>query len=139
MTKRKDILVLDFDGVIHSYTSGWKGADVIPDPPVPGFFPFLADMLAHGYDVQIFSSRSGQPGGIAAMRAYLYQAAGDYAASPDADKRLVLPGLIDMIDTIGFPTEKPPAKLTIDDRAVTFMGTWPTLEFVRDFQPWNKN
>jgi hypothetical protein len=30
----KPILCLDFDGVIHSYSSGWKGADVIPDPPV---------------------------------------------------------------------------------------------------------
>lgn len=29
----KPILCLDFDGVIHSYASGWKGADVIPDPP----------------------------------------------------------------------------------------------------------
>ena len=29
----KPILCLDFDGVVHSYTSGWKGADVIPDPP----------------------------------------------------------------------------------------------------------
>lgn len=30
------ILCLDFDGVCHSYTSGWKGAAVIPDPAVPG-------------------------------------------------------------------------------------------------------
>ena len=32
---RKPILCLDFDGVIHSYISGWKGADVIPDPLKP--------------------------------------------------------------------------------------------------------
>lgn len=32
----KQTVVFDFDGVIHSYTSGWKGATVIPDPPVPG-------------------------------------------------------------------------------------------------------
>ena len=62
----KPILCLDFDGVIHSYTSGWKGADVIPDPPVDGALDFLERASAH-FDVQIFSSRSNQPGGIEAM------------------------------------------------------------------------
>ena len=39
---KKPIVVLDFDGVIHSYKSGWKGADVIPDEPVPG--PVVPDL-----------------------------------------------------------------------------------------------
>src|SRR5882672_3079773 len=38
---RKPILCLDFDGVLHSYSSGWKGADVIPDAPTPGMAAFL--------------------------------------------------------------------------------------------------
>ena len=28
----KQTVVFDFDGVIHSYTSGWKGATIIPEP-----------------------------------------------------------------------------------------------------------
>lgn len=34
--------------------------------------------------------------------------------------------------------EKPPALLFIDDRAVTFDGTWPSIEFIKNFKPWNK-
>ena len=41
-------VVFDFDGVIHSYTSGWKGVANIPDPPVPGIREALADLRAAG-------------------------------------------------------------------------------------------
>ena len=118
----KPILCLDFDGVIHSYTSGWKGADVIPDPPVPGAIEFIREALKH-FDVQIYSSRSVQPGGIGAMQVWLVDYSRDIAMVEDA---------------IGWPKEKPAAFITIDDRALTFDGTWPEIETLKAFKPWNK-
>ena len=43
-------------------------------------------------------------------------------------------------DMVGltFPTEKPPAFLTLDDRALTFDGTWPDITTLQEFKPWNK-
>lgn len=123
----KPILCLDFDGVVHSYVSGWKGANMIPDPPVPGALQFIIDALAH-FRVAIYSSRSGQPGGIEAMRSWLTDHFEEYY---DADGAAAA-------KHIEWPTEKPPAVVTIDDRAITFTGQWPTMETLKEFKPWNK-
>lgn len=130
----KPILCLDFDGVIHSYSSGWKGAAVIPDPPVPGSLKFIADALKH-FRVAIYSSRSGQAGGINAMIEWL----GYWSV----DKEHGMPGDFDHAtwSSIEWPTEKPAAMLTIDDRALTFTGNWadfPIETRLLAFQPWNK-
>lgn len=55
---KKRILV-DFDGVIHSYRSGWKGLDVIPDPPVENAIKWLETICGdERFEVSIYSSRS---------------------------------------------------------------------------------
>lgn len=54
----KPTLCLDFDGVLHSYSSGWKGADIIPDPPVAGAADFIIEAQQH-FIVAVYSSRSG--------------------------------------------------------------------------------
>lgn len=134
----KPILCLDFDGVIHSYSSGWKGADVIPDPPVDGTFEFLFAAIEK-FDVQIFSSRSGQDGGIQAMREWLGKWAVDFwifdqkATAPEADNMAAR-----LLAAILWPTEKPRAMVTIDDRALTFTGEWPSIADLLEFKPWNK-
>lgn len=128
MNTRKPILCLDFDGVIHSYTSGWKGVDVIPDPPVRGAIAFMLQALNH-FDVQIYSTRSAVTLGRAEMRSWLKRHAdATWYPTPDG------PGLED----IKFPDTKPPALVTIDDRAITFTGEWPAMETLLNFKPWNK-
>ena len=123
----KPILCLDFDGVIHSYASGWKGANVIPDPPVPGAFAFIRRADKH-FDVQVYSSRSGQLGGIEAMRRWF----------AEHDQYVTQEALPDLLGIISFPTAKPSAFLTIDDRALPFDGTWPPMKTLKEFKPWNK-
>ena len=134
---RKPILCVDFDGVIHSYTSGWKGADVVPDPPVGGAIEFLW-RAAKVFDVQIFSSRSNEPGGIDAMRTWLdAEICQHFDCAFGGDPR-DFEAARELSAAISYPTVKPPAMVTIDDRAITFTGQWPTIESLRNFQPWNK-
>jgi hypothetical protein len=115
---------VDFDGVLHSYSSGWKGAANIPDPPVPGALAFLERALAC-FEVHIYSSRSHQHRGIGAMQDWL-----KWHATCGRDKPP------EWLGAIVWPTEKPAAFLTIDDRAVTFTGVFPDLEELAAFQPW---
>jgi hypothetical protein len=124
----KPILCLDFDGVCNTYTSGWQGADVILDAAVPGLFEFL-EAAAPYFDIQVFSSRSNQPGGIEAMQNWF-----------DQQHRIWLGDRFqgDEILSLSFPTQKPAALITLDDRAITFTGEWPDIDFLRNFKPWYK-
>lgn len=127
------IICVDFDGVIHSYVSGWQGVSVIPDPPVEGAIEWL---MAHlpvpdalglsapykGPEVVIYSSRSKSWRGRRAMK-----------------KWLIANGLPHWYITdkiLKFPIKKPAAFLTIDDRAICFDGTFPTADQMMKFKPW---
>lgn len=132
----KPTLCLDFDGVLHSYSSGWKGADVIPDPPVPGAMQFLLD-ASSVFTIAIFSSRSHQPGGLQAMQVWLALWLREWAS--ERPSRWPSDGWrADLLASIQWPTEKPAAFVSIDDRAIQFNGTWPAIEELRAFKPWNK-
>ena len=134
----KPILCLDFDGVIHSYVSGWKGSATIPDAPIDGAFEFIERALEH-FHVCIFSSRTGQyesfdsglrkKEGVDAMREWCEK----WAIHKLGEVRGR--GVMAMVT---FPIQKPSAMVTIDDRAITFDGTWPEIETLKNFKPWNK-
>lgn len=125
---RKPIVCLDFDGVIHSYTSGWKGPRSIPDPPVDGALEFMAEALRQGYDVVIHSSRARYFLGIYYMRQWLKGVAG-----------MMWYDHFDIgLESVRFVRWKPPALVTIDDRAIRFDGTFPQPREAANLIPWNK-
>ena len=113
-------VVFDFDGVIHSYTSGWQGEDTILDPPVPGIREALKEIRDAGYEVVVVSTRCATIKGHGAIEAWLYDN-----------------GLREYIDKVC--KEKPPAVAYIDDRAICFDGHPETLlKKIKNFQPWYK-
>jgi hypothetical protein len=129
------ILCLDFDGVLHSYFSGWKGATIIPDPPVHGAIEFLYEAIFH-FEVHIFSSRSCQQGGIDAMQDWLVRWEKEWIREQREIGRST--PRTSLLPNIQWPIDKPAAFLTIDDRAITFTGVWPTMQALQSFKPWNK-
>lgn len=126
------VVLVDFDGVLHSYTSGWQGEATISDPPVSGAIEWLTEMVRQyttrsGEDfdnirIAIYSSRSKHKGGVEAMQEWLLANG--------------LPA--ELLRHILFPREKSAAFLTLDDRAICFDGVFPTREQINAFKPWYK-
>ena len=160
--ERKPTLCLDFDGVIHSYTSGWKGAKKIPDSIVSGALDFITKAMQE-FTVAIYSSRSGQYGGIRAMKTWLRKRMKEVATlqvstPPELKKFVFTYGVgpctlvikssdwdraVDkasycLIHFIEWPKFKPPAKISLDDRAICFKGIFPSVEELLSFKTWQE-
>ena len=112
----KKTVVFDFDGVIHSYTSGWKGPGVVTDPPVAGIRESIEEIRTAGYHVCVVSTRCATLDGLRAVEGYL-------------KKHSII------VDDICM--EKPPAIVYIDDRAICFDGKPENLlHTIKCFKPW---
>ena len=152
---KKRILV-DFDGVLHSYTSGWQGARNIPDPPVPGAVEWLCAAL-ETFDVAIFSSRSHAFGGRRAMKGWLRKVSREFFLASEG--HVITGAWLQMgyntamdpwdvvcddaarhlVKRLEWPRHKVPAHLQLDDRAWCFGGEFPPLREMAAFQPWWKH
>jgi hypothetical protein len=145
------VLSVDFDGVIHSYTSKWAGIAVIPDPPVPGAIEALKQYAKH-FRVAVYSTRSETFDGRQAMAEYLVKNGLDPRYIESSDRELydifthpdpeeaerLDREFFECADRIYFPLTKPPALVMIDDRAYRFEGVWPGVDEIQSFKPWNK-
>ncbi len=106
---KKHTLAIDFDGVIHSYTSKWTGDEPI-DPPMPGVEEALKALVDKGWRLVILSTRKPE------------------FIQPYLDKH----GLAEYISDI--TNVKIPAKIYIDDRGYQFQNWVDTLNHVDDFK-----
>lgn len=113
-------LCVDFDRVIHSYTTPWSGTTSIPDPPNKGAFQWLTEVVQH-FDVYVFSCRCEDPSSEAAMKAWMRQ----HGLSEE------------VIAKLRFTNQKPAAILYIDDRSFHFQGSFPTVDAIKAFKPWH--
>ena len=156
---RKPILCLDFDGVIHSYTSGWKGPRTITDPPVDGAIDFLIE-ASQEFKIAVFSSRGLYWFGRWAMKRAIYRWAYEkfmQVQANDPYNRATYEYVTDMgartyepwsetcdyaarklVKSLSFPRQKPPAMVSLDDRAMQFKGAWPHPLELKKFKPWNR-
>ena len=107
-----------------------EGAAMIPDESVPGA-EFLLSAIEH-FEVHGFSSRCCEPGGIKAMARWLVEnGLPDHLVAHDGIENARDEG------KINFPKEKPPAFISLDDRAITFSGEFPDPKKLLYFKPWN--
>lgn len=125
----KPIICVDFDGCIHSYERGWQDG-VIYGSLVPGFLGWAVSALPH-FRLVVYSSRSKTGEGRVAMQQWLYNQLRARLMPSEADR---------FLGQLEFAHEKPPAFLTIDDRAICFRGDWgdPALmpAGLLDFKSW---
>lgn len=125
MAKTRWGVAIDFDGVIHSYTSGWTDAYTIDDPPMPGAIDWLKSLIDDdSYDIYIYTARLGH----------------------DADAKRAKQAILHWLKKFGltkpyrsklkFAEGKPPCIIFIDDRAWQFTGELPGVEQIKHFKPW---
>lgn len=109
-------IVLDFDGVLHSYSSGWTGPVPI-DPPVEGAVDFVRALIGRGYHVVVQTARCS-------------------AIWPEKDRANSKWALGIWLATHGFPPlevtgDKVPALFYLDDRGWRFTGDFQeVLDFL---------
>jgi hypothetical protein len=107
-TPQKKTICLDFDGVLHSYKSGWLGEDELEEP-MEGAQDFCKALKLQ-YEVVIASSR--------------------------AQSSLGYNAIYDWLVLHGFPfmpvhTHKPMAVLYVDDRGFRFTGSFQeVMDFI---------
>lgn len=119
-------IAIDFDGVIHRYSQGWKDGSIY-DKPNERAFAYIEKLMHDGYAVFIFSTRSPwQIKRWVEKQAIMFNP--DTPLSPYSVR--VVPfwkKFWNEANCLGVTRRKLPAMAYIDDRAVPFKGDFLEL------------
>ena len=116
-------IAIDFDGVIHKYSGGWKDGSIY-DEPVEGAFQSIRALMDKGYSVFVFSTRSPHQinrwinGYLLTHDMYYDSIFSNYGYIAE-----VIPfwkKFWNKPNVLGITKRKLPAQAYIDDRAVLF-------------------
>lgn len=139
--KQLPTILIDFDGVIHSYEDGWQDGKIYGHV-VEGFFDWAVEAKKH-FKLAIYSSRSAESHkGIKPMQDFLAVQLQVWRWDGEEHKTITAEQLALRVYDFEFPTQKPAAFITIDDRCICFNGNWKDDIFkpenLKKFKPWNQ-
>lgn len=136
----KPTIAVDFDGVLHSYTTPWSHALSIPDAPVEGAFAWLREAVKL-FSVVVYSTRASQSS--------LAEVPGLENTDPDVRTAAMLRAFEEwflahglersVLYQLTFDAEKPKAIAYLDDRAWRFEGPdngWPAPYTILKSKTW---
>lgn len=137
--EKKYSIAVDFDGVLHQYINGWVDPWTINDPPMPGAFDWLTQMVER-FNVYIYSARftiHTGPGSFGGGNKNWLEV---LKAIAEVKAWMLKHGLPqEIIDRLYFWHHhgKPTALVYIDDRGYRFKGHFPSVkEIHQDLRPW---
>lgn len=143
-------IAIDFDGVIHQYSKGWKDGSCY-DKPVERVFESIRKLMDDGHVVFIFSTRNRYQV-KKWMKENTYETdyehngmgadPGDYRYPKYGFTVEIIPFWIkfwNKRNVVGITKRKLPALCYIDDRALKFTGDWnQTIMEVPEFKTYQQ-
>lgn len=124
--KYKPTIAIDFDGVIHKYSEGWKDGSIY-DEPIEGALKAIHELMKK-YTVFIYSTRNPRQivRWLNKQDNYPFCGAMAYDLGHGYEARVIpfWKKFWNKEGVLGVTKRKLPAQVYIDDRALKFEGDW---------------
>ena len=130
----KNTIAIDFDGVIHKYSEGWKDGSIY-DKPVKGVHESLMKLM-NDYWVYIFTTRDVQEV-VNWMNQKFWGEGSEMGFSTVAMPEGIRFWQGGRGRNVAVSNRKLPAEFYIDDRGIRFNGNWEeTLKEIKEIRGW---